>query len=173
MGSQVNNLCKNAFLQLRLIRRLRRCMNTSTCVRAVEALILSHIDYSVSFLVGITKKRWQRVQKIMNSAARVIMFTNNKSSVSSFIKLQGWLPVHLRIQMRQLCLMHSVLHNNKPQYLVNLLSEHIPVRHVLVPNHCTKVSERAFSISCPRLWNALPESVRKIHHRQSFCDTTS
>lgn len=174
--SHISNICKNAFTQLRLISRLRKCMDNGLCVRAVDSLVLPHVDYGIALMVGVTKKRLLRIQRCVNSAARVILQASTVHSVSDFLHLNGWLTITLRIHFRILCLMHSVIHSNSPSYLNDILTVHIPVRYLrsstdiafVVPSTRTKVAERAFSVTAPKLWNALPGEIRQINSAAKF-----
>ena len=151
-------------------------MDNGLCVRAVDSLVLPHVDYGIALMVGVTKKRLLRIQRCVNSAARVILQASTAHSVSDFLHLNGWLTITLRIHLRILYLMHSVVHRNSPSYLNDILTVHIPIRYLrsstdisfVVPSTRTKVAERAFSVTAPKLWNALPGEIRQINSAAKF-----
>ena len=75
------------------------------------------------------------------------------------------------IQYKLLLLAYRVIHGHGPSYLAKLLKPHEPSRQLrsadknilVVPrNKSSSYGDRAFSCAVPRLWNALPDTMRKI-----------
>ena len=81
-----------------------------------------------------------------------------------------WLPVANRVDYKVALITFKYLTAHQPAYFDNLLVTHAPSRslrsssqHLLTVPFCrTSLQSRAFSIYAPRLWNSLPQSLRKL-----------
>ena len=96
-----------------------------------------------------------------------LAYLNNIGHISPLLFELHWLPVEHRIVFKILLL---VLNNLAPSYISDLLTPYIPSRSLrsssqsllVVPRSIQKsYGDRAFAVTAPRLWNALP-----IHMRQ-------
>ena len=76
-----------------------------------------------------------------------------------------------------LLLAYRVIHGHGPSYLAKLLKPHEPSRQLrsadknllVVPRtKSSSYGDRAFSCAVPRLWNALPDTMRKIPTEYTF-----
>ena len=87
-----------------------------------------------------------------------------------------WLPIKFRIQFKVLLLVYKALNGLAPKYIKELLVPYKPRRHLRSeakglldePRTRLKFGERAFSISAPRLWNALPQHLKDSTSCQAF-----
>ena len=89
-----------------------------------------------------------------------------------------WLPIPYRIQYKLLLLTHHATHNNKHDYLMELLTNYKSSRpqrtiHKYKLNKpitlsLNKKQESSFSIISPKLWNSLPHSIRSIVSDNTF-----
>ena len=68
----VNELCRTAFYHIRNISRIRSCLSDSTKT-LVHALVTSRLDYCNALLYGLPDYLIQRLQYVMNAAAKVII----------------------------------------------------------------------------------------------------
>ncbi len=84
--------------------------------------------------------------------------------------LLHWLPICFRVDFKMLLLVYKSRNGLAPTYLCELLTEYQPIRSLRSSNQdllSTPKSrlkcrgDRAFSIAPPRLWNALPLSIRQ------------
>ena len=80
MENQVNKITKSAYFQIRNISKIRKNLDTETTKTLVHALVISKIDYCNSLLVNLPKKLLKKVQRVQNSAARLISKTPKKES---------------------------------------------------------------------------------------------
>lgn len=173
MNEQVSKICRSSFAQLRLIGRLNRVLNFKTRLSSVQALVFPHLNYCASLLVGVSKKRLKRLQRIINASARFVLKNRN---IDSFIKDRGWLSIDQLVKLRFLCLVHSVMTTGQPSYLRDLLKETVGQRStrsssqslLLIPRCRLKVGGRSFSILAARMWNAVPLNIRNLKSSSSF-----
>ena len=175
--AHISNLCKGLYLQLRRIGQIRPYLSTDSAKKLVVALILSRLDYCNALLAGLPEDKISKLQRIQNSAARLVMRRSRSDSVSALLHLLHWLPVKARIDYKIATLCHQCLHNqNMPTYLRGLISPYVPPRALRSADSSTLVvprfslqtyGMRAFSSFGPKVWNSLP-----IQLRQTACFDT-
>ncbi|XP_068707689.1 uncharacterized protein [Montipora foliosa] len=171
MSSHINNICKSASYSLRRIGQIRRYLNTASTEKLVHASITSKLDYCNSLIYGLPDKDLIKLQRIQNSAARLVTLTKKFEHVTSILQTLHWLPVKKRIVFKILLLTFKVLNGQAPSYLSDLLVVNRPVRalrsnsdnstRLVTPLYRTETyGGRAFSSCAPRLWNQLPSALR-------------
>ena len=164
-----SNICKTCLFYLYWISKIRRYLTLEAAKTLVQAHVISRLDYCNAILINIPKFMIERMQKIMNIAARIILQIPRDSSVTNaFIKLH-WLKVNERNQFKVLCITWKALHGMTPAYISNRLKLYTPSRNLqsensynlCVPRSRTRFGDRAFSQAAPQLWNSLPIDIRK------------
>ena len=130
----------------------------------MSSLILSKIDYCNSFYYNANNGLLQKLQIAQNSTA----------IVSSLLYDLHWLPIKQRIIYKICIIVYKCLHNSAPA------DSDIPLLLHLASNKCTrlkvtfnrrKVSDGAFSIYAPKLWNSLPDRLIQLDDFSVFrCD---
>ena len=111
-----------------------------------------------------------RLQRVQNTAARIVTLTRKYDSITPIMFKLHWLPVHSRIIFKPLIPVYKALNGKAPSYISSLLSHRKCSRSLrssgqellTVPLAKLKTyGDRAFSIAAPRQWNNLPLSIRK------------
>ena len=72
MSMQVARTCRAAYFQLHNIAKIRHCLTIDACKTIVHGLVTSKLDYINAVLCGINGRLLQKLQRVQNSAARVI-----------------------------------------------------------------------------------------------------
>ena len=73
MSTHVGNICRSGFYHLRQLRLIRRHLTDATAATLVHAFVLTRIDYCNAVLVGTTKQQLNRLQMVLNTAARLLL----------------------------------------------------------------------------------------------------
>ena len=129
----------------------------------------SKLDFCNSLLYGIQKYLVCRLQRVQNTAARIVTLTRKYDSITPITFKLHWLPVHSRIIFKLLLLVYKALNGKAPSYISSLLSRRKCSRFLrdsgqeLLTVPLTKLKtygDRAFNIAAPRQWNTLPLSIR-------------
>ena len=128
------------------------------------ALVSIKLDYCNSLFHNMPEKDITRLQRVQNCLARVVTKAPRFSRTAPILKRLHWLPVKFRIHFK-IC---AITFRTQPAYLADLLvrlkcSKYLRSTYsnrFLVPRIRTKTGSRAFSISGPALWNALPVPIR-------------
>lgn len=167
--AHVNNIVRSANYHLRTLSRMRKFLTADTTKTFVQAVIMSRLDYCNSLLNGLPESMLQRLQKVQNSAARLITRSSRHDHITPVLKSLHWLPVKARIRFKILLLAFKILNNLAPAYLNNILVPYRPARALrsgdqnllTVPKtNLANYGDRSFQRTAPLLWNALPSDLR-------------
>ena len=118
---------KSAFYHLRNISRVRRYLSHHTTKVLVHALVKCKIDFCNSLLFGLPKHLIQRLQYVLNSAARIISLTRKYDHITPIMMELHWLPVEQRIKYKILLFVYKALNGISPVYFSELLHKYQPV----------------------------------------------
>ena len=167
MEEQLGSIFKSGFYHLRKSDVAARS--------AVQAFILSKVDYCNSALLGLSATMVDRVQHLMNAAARLILRIPKFSHISAQMRDDlHWLPVQRRIQFKILLTTWRCISGSAPDYLQELccLLSTIPGSRQLrstatspyllnlLKVRTVTMQKRAFVHAGPTLWNTIPEALR-------------
>ena len=72
LAVHVNQLTARCYSSLRRIKSCRRALSRSASVTLINSLIVSRLDYCNSLLAGCNKQLVDKLQRVLNCAARVI-----------------------------------------------------------------------------------------------------
>ena len=138
------------------------------------AFVASHIDYCNGVLYGVAKGEVQRLQMVLNAAARLVVGTGKFSHVTPILRdVFHWLPVRHRISYKIAILARDCIHGIGPAYFGDVCAPvtAAPGRtnlrsatrgDLVIPRTRTKLGERSFRISAPTVWNLLPDSLKYL-----------
>ena len=170
----VNKLCQVCYFHLRRLRTVRRSLTKESLLTLVHAFITSRVDHCNGVLYGSNGYLLDRLQSVLNSAARLILGVPKFDSVSAAIRNElHWLPVGKRIQFKIALLVRHCIVGAAPEYLTELCR---PVSSssgrqclrsasrgdLIVPRFRLRRSGyRAFAVSGPHVWNSLPTEIRQ------------
>ena len=141
------------------------------------ATVMSRLDYCNSLLAFLPDKCIKQLQKVQNAAARLVALTPRRDHITPTLKRLHWLPVRYRIKYKIATIVHKCVYGQAPNYLKDLIQRHIPARDlrssselmlVIPPVNQTTLENRAFSRSGPKVWNELPNSLKKTESLVKF-----
>ena len=154
----VNYICKSAWINLFNINRSRRSLKTDAAKILIQSYVMSKIDYCNSLLYGTPDKLLNRIQRIQNSAARVVLRLHKCSHVTLALATLHWLPVNRRIDFKIALLVHKAL-DGQPQ----LISQ-IPCCPTSHPGSCARLTINSFH-SRPVVWNHTVTERSAVQHQ--------
>ena len=97
MTTQVNNICESASLAIRNIGKIRNYLDQPTAEKLVHVFVTCRIDFCNSLRFGLSKNELDKLQRILNAAARITK-TRKFRNISLVLCNLHWLPVTKRIQ---------------------------------------------------------------------------
>ena len=152
-------------------------MNQDTTEIIVHALISSHLDYANSILYGINNYLFDKLQRVQNNAARVVMNLRKYDHVTDSLIQLHWLPVKARVNFKIILQVYKALNCMAPQYICNMV-ERVKVNRYNLRNNCNmnlvvprsfnNYNDRAFAVCGPKLWNSLPNELKSTTEYQLF-----
>ena len=169
-SAHIDNLCSAISSKISLLRQLAEHVPTCVQKRFYQGYILPLIDYG-SITWGTTSiANIQRLSKLQKRAARIILKANFDTPSSLMFQELGWLSVENRLKYNKAVITYRALNNLTPDYLselltplseihsLNLRSSENGLLHI--PLSRTTIFDNSFTCSAPKLWNALPQTVR-------------
>ena len=176
MKDQVAHTIRSCYSQIRSISKIRKYLNIDSAKKLVHAFVSSRLDNLNSLLINLPDCQLNRLQKIQNSAARLVTKKKRSCHITPVLKELHWLPVEYRIKYKLLLLVYKCLCDNGPIYLKSLLVPYQPKKNLrsaeqfqLKVSRVAKVyGSRAFAVAGPQLWNKLPVDIKNCATVSSF-----
>lgn len=170
----IKRKCRVAMANLMKILNIRKYLTESACVQVILGLVISHLDYANALFGGLPKQDIAKLQRVQNSAAKIVLRKERRDSATSCLKQLHWLPIRLRITYKILTLTHKCLYGEAPPYLKEMLHlKSAPTRSLRSGSSNKMMLEvpfvkkqtlaaRSFSVQAPQAWNDLPMELRLI-----------
>ena len=150
--------------------------------RRLQPFVTSRIDYGNALFANATKSTTDKLQRVLNAAARVIFGTRKfDRGLSRIIRDDlHWLNVPQRVTFKVCMTVYKCLHGLARPYLAELC---VPVADVGARRRLRSASRglldsprfnmsnygrRAFSFAGHRAWNSLPEYLRQASSLSVF-----
>ena len=115
-NDHINEKCKKASFAIRSIGHIRY-LPYEGLKMLVNSLVISRLDYCNSVIYGIPKYQRDKLQRIQNIAARMIMTgTRSTGHITSTLKNLHWLPVEARINFKILLITYKILNEQSTSY---------------------------------------------------------
>ena len=83
----------------------------------MHAFISSRLDYCNSLMYGIAENQLDKLQRIQNTAARLVAGVKKCDHMSPVLRRLHWLPVRHRVTFKIATLVYKSLHGLAPTYL--------------------------------------------------------
>ena len=169
--SHVNKTVSSCFYQLRRLKSSVKALPFETAKTLVNSFVISRIDYCNSILAGALQYLLNRLQRVMNEAARMLCRCSRGDHVNRIMKERlHWLRIPQRIQFKLCLLVYKSLHGTAPTYLSELVNQvntydarrrlrSATIGDLIVPRTRTNFGQHAFATAGPIAWNSLPKSV--------------
>jgi exonuclease III len=172
----VNQVSQSCYYHMKALRHIRHCLDDQTASLIAHSLISSRLDYANSVFYGAPNYVSNKLQRIQNSLARIVLQSDGRAHSEPLLQKLHWLPVHSRIHFKLATITYKALSTNSPQYLSSLLHYYQPVRslrssdqHYLLPTPSgTNFGSRSFRSSAPTIWNSIPLEIRSSQSIETF-----
>ena len=97
MEEHIKATCKSAVFHLSIIARIRKHSLAQAAETLIHSFVTSKVDFCNSLLYGVPNQPIQKLQRVQNSAARLLTYTNKREHIKPVIKQFHWLPVEFRV----------------------------------------------------------------------------
>ena len=177
MKNQVSSVCRSCFLELRRIASIKKYLSRDAITKLVISNVLSRLDYCNSTFYDISDDQYQRLQRIQNAAARLILGKPKHDHASPMLRQLHWLPVKARCEYKIATLAYQHFDNSLASSLSSTLKTYVPTRNLRSSSekllhrprfNLNSAGGRSFAVAAPTIWNALPCKLRDSKSLSSF-----
>ena len=147
-------------------------------VMAVQALILSVLNYCLPVWGSTSKTQMNRVQKVLNFAARIAIGGAKKHDhVTPIFEKLKWLKIKPRFMYSICLIIFKSINNILPEWVFSLPTireireNRVNTRHqenLFIPRTTTDIGARNIKVLGPKLWNKLPSDIIDCHSINLF-----
>ena len=167
----INMKCAIAYHNLMNMRLLRSNLNEQNAIQLILALVVSHLDFSYSLLMGLPMKVYKVMQRVQNISAKLILKRNGEDSSMNSLKELHWLSVEYHVKYKILAITHKCTYGNAPAShkkkvtLVDCnnrysLRSNDDSQNLGVPEtKCVTYGDRSFSFNATKYWNMMPHEL--------------
>jgi len=180
MRTHISKTVSACFAVLRQLRSIRRSVTRPVLQSLVASLVLTRLDFGCTTLAGLPARQLNRLQSVLNAAARLVYSARRSEHVSPLLYELHWLRVPERIEFRLAVLAHRCINGTAPRYLAGelervadtasrqrLRSASSPA--LLVPRSLHKtIGDRAFPVAASKVWNKLPPAITSLSSLHTF-----
>lgn len=170
--AHIQEVSRKFYSSLHPILRLKNFLPHQTKISLVNTLLLPIIFYADTCFLDLSEDLLNKLDRLLNTCIRFIFNLRKYDHVSKYRTKLNWLPIRERRSIRILCLLFNILNDpNAPEYLKQHFtlfsdchdrqlrsSQNLTLK---MPTHRTSFLENSFAVEAVRLWNALPEVIRK------------
>ena len=154
---------------IRKIGQIRQYLTQESTAKLVHAFVTSRLDSCNSLLFGLPDRELMKIQRVQNTAARLVLRMSRREHITPALESLHWLPVQQRAVYKILLITFKALQGMAPAYISDLLVLYEPKRVLRSSSkfqlHVVKSStkfygDRSYSYAAANLWNKLPPHIR-------------
>jgi hypothetical protein len=93
LTTHVSATVRACFSVLRQIRSVRRSLTRDALIALIRALVISKVDYCCSALAGVSGLQINRLQSVLNAAARLVFAGRKFDHVTPCLRDLHWLRI--------------------------------------------------------------------------------
>ena len=162
--AHVSELCQRCMGLLIGLSHARHCLPDGVIQMLVTALVISRVRYCLTVYGNGTQKNFDRLQKILNFAARVIFGRRKFDHVTDLREKLGWITPRTMSDLQTLITAHKAIQRGEPAELANLFIVNSTVRakttrqdhQFQLPRPRLETGRRRFGYRAAALLNRLP-----------------
>ena len=162
MRPHINEVSQSVHYRLRCISRIQRYLDDTACAIAVQAYVVSRLDYANSVLAGVPDSELPKLQVAQNRVGRLVSQPGRREHIAPV------LPVRQRTVQTVVTNLPRTEFGHCPsvpqRHVAKRPAETAPANSsalqlmILRTKKC--IGDRAFSVYATRLWNDRPVRIR-------------
>ena len=178
MHEHITSVSKTVYTEIRRLKQISNFISSkSSLQKLASSFILSRLDYCNSLFSNMPHKEFNKLQKLQNYAARVILKKPIREHAKPMLRELHWLPITARVDYKICVLIFKCLNGLAPAYLSNLISIYKPARNLRsskaflltpVPSNFVRLGDRAFSTYAPKIWKKIPNYIKESKSLDTF-----
>ena len=160
----ISSVCKSTYFHLHNIDGIRSIISSDACAQLIHSLVTVRLDYCNYILYGLPDNSLYRLQKIKNTAAKILVCLPRFSHVTATLLDLHLLLIRYRIMFKSCILSYQAYHHTEPSYLCDLIVPYVNTRSLRSNDKCLikpckprlkSYGERCFKYAGPQEWNNL------------------
>ena len=159
------------------LKRIRHLTPLNVLVNVYNSLIQPHFDYCNVVWGNCNKGLSEKLQRLQNRAARILMSASYDSNLDDLYRALGWRRLYYQRLEQKSILMYKTLHGMTPDYLrsrfvyrdnVSAYRLRNTEKKLVLPQPRTDYLKRSFLYSGAQLWNNLHVDLRQASSLTDF-----
>ena len=126
----IQDACRKVYIDIWRISSIHHLLSIDATKTLLSAFVLPKLDYYNSLFYGSPMYMLERLQKVQNSAARLIFQCRKQNHISPLVMSLHWLPINARIEYKLSVICHSFFLGLSPITLSDLLLVYTPKRNL-------------------------------------------
>jgi hypothetical protein len=168
--SNTENICKKITAGISAIRRVKPFVDKETLISIYNAIVRPYFDYCCEVWDVFGETQSNRLQKLQNRAARIILNMSNDVNHSIALCELGWEPLKTLRKKAKAKMMNKVLNKMGPKSLTNLFSykcakTNYHLRDIstglCLPKPRSNNMKNSFMYNGAKLWNSIQKEIRE------------
>lgn len=100
-----------------MICKIRNALFKESTEKLIHAFVTSQLDNGNALLYGIKEKSFQKLQRVLGTAARIIYKKRKYDHVTHLLMELHWLPVKKMTDYKILLMAYKAQHGLAPDYI--------------------------------------------------------
>ena len=100
MDTHFVNISKAVYLEIRRLKQMSKFVSESSLKTLAASFILSRFDYCNALFKNLKKSQLDKLQKLQNFAARVILGKSLYDHITPCLVQLHWLPIKFRVDYK-------------------------------------------------------------------------
>jgi hypothetical protein len=174
--AHIEQITDKANRRLGILRSLKYKLNRSSLETIYKSLIRPILEYG-DIVWSSPSQNLDCLESVQLNAARVVTGATARCSTQGLYNETCWEPLSERRDFHRLTLFYKIMHNNAPQYLIDLIPRQVQDRTTYnlrnsqrldLPNTRTNLYDSSFFPTTARLWNNLSQDIKNLPSIESF-----
>lgn len=175
MDRHVANVAQSCSYHTRALRHIRPVLSLDCAKDIATSIVGTRLDYCNSLLFGTSQRNFDRLQRLQNNLARVVLQAPARASATDLRRELHWLPIVERVKFKIATLTFKAKHG-VPDYLGSLLTVYQPTRTLRSsdngllyrPRTSSDFESYCFRSAAPTIWNSLSVTTRTANSIGTF-----
>ena len=120
----IQNICKKIASALGSIKRIRHLIPFNSLINVYDSLVQPHFNYCSVVWGNCGSGLSEKLQKLQNRAARILMHASYDSNIDELFRALGWHKLKYQRLESAAVMMYKSLHGMTPEYLICVSKRH-------------------------------------------------
>ena len=173
----IQNICKKIVSALSAIKRIRHLTPFNILINVYDSLVQPYFNYCSVVLGNGGSGLSEKLQKLQNRIARILMCANYDFDIDELFRILGWRKLKYQRFESAAVMMYKSLYGMTPEYLSSRFVFRNDItsyrlrnteNKLALPQPRTNYLKKSLSYSGTRLWNSLSSDLRAATSLHDF-----